>query len=228
MSTRNMLKGLTLVAILVLVGCGGGGGTEPTDTSLEFSLNPPGYFGGSYSDSHSLTGSYSNGDKATATLRSQSGSTTTFNGLPVLTIDQQVSITNTTSGANAADSSEGYYSTDLTKLTVVGGLSITDGVITMATSTSIIPLIARIGDFGNVGNYTQSDGKSQSRSWALEDGFNGKAKLVITTVLKDFSDALEATEVDTYTIRQNGTITHVHLTVTLHQLGNLVLTLTGS
>jgi hypothetical protein len=98
----------------------------------------------------------------------------------------------------------------------------------MATSTNIIPLTATIGDFGNIGNYTQSDGKSQTRSWALEDGFNGKAKLVVTTVLRDFSGALEATEGDTNTIRQDGTISQVHITVTLHQLDNTVLTLSGS
>jgi hypothetical protein len=230
MTIKSFAKGLTLLVALILVGCGGGGGSSnvPTDTSLVFSVFPPGYFDGSYDVSYSLTGSSSDGENFTATLREQSGSTTVFNAQPVMTIDQQISITNTTTGATAAGSSEDYYSTDINNLTLVGSLNITDGNIMMATSTDIIPLTGSIGDFGNAGSYTLSDGTSVTLSWSLLDGFNGKAKEARTGVFRDSGGALEITEVDTYTISQDGTVSRLDIKITYHQLGNLVVTLSGS
>ena len=223
-------KLVLICSILFLTACGGGGGSSdvPTDTSLVFSVFPPGYFGGSYSASYSLTGSTSDGQNLTATLLEQSGSTTVFNAQPVITIDSQISITNTTTGAFAASSSEGYFSSDINNLTVVGSLNITEGVTMTATSTSIIPLTGSIGNFGNVGSYTLSDGTSATLSWDLLDGFNGKAKLARISVFRDFSGALEFTEVDTYTISQDGTVSRLDIRITYHQLGNLVVTLSGS
>ncbi len=232
MFIKNFIRGLTIITTLVLVGCGGGGGggsnDVPSDRLLVFSLFPPGYFEGNYSDSTSLKGSFSNGDTVTASIAAQSGNTTIFNGQAVLTIDSQISMTNTTTGAIAAGSSEGYFTTDLNNLKIIGGLNITDGVTIMATSTDIIPLTGFIGDFGNVGSYTLSDGTSQTSSWALEDGFNGKAKLVTTYVSKDSSNVLEFTEIDTDTISQDGTILRTDITITYHQFGNVTLTLSGS
>jgi len=231
MFIKNFIRSLTIITTLVLVGCGGGGGggsnDVPSDRLLVFSLFPPGYFEGNYSDSTSLKGSFSNGDNVTGTLRVQSGSTTIFNSQPVITFDLQLSLTNTTTGATAAVSSEGYFSNDINNLTIVGGLNITDGVVTMATSTSIFPLTGSIGDFGNIGSYTLSDGTTNTRSWALDDGFNGNAKLVIATVSKDSSNVLEFTEVNTSTISQDGTILRTDITVTYHQFGNLTLTLSS-
>ena len=135
----------------------------PTDTSSVFSVFPPGYFDGSYSVSYSLTGS-SAVEGFTAALSEQSGSTILFMAQPVVTIDQQLSITGTTNGAIGSSSSENYYSTDIFNLTLVGGLNITNGVIAEAASISIIPLKGSIGDFGNVGFYTLSDGGSLALS----------------------------------------------------------------
>jgi len=78
-----------------------------------------------------------------------------------------------------------------------------------------------------MGICTLSDGTTQTRSWALEDGFNGKAKLVITTVAKDSSNVLEITEVDTEAISQDETVLRIDITVTDHQLG-IILTLSSS
>ena len=60
------------------------------------------------------------------------------------------------------------------------------------------------------------------------DGFNGKAKVARTGVFNDSAGNLEITEVDTYTISQDGTVSRVDIRITFHQLGNLVLTLSGS
>lgn len=225
---------MPLFMSLSLVACGGGGGSSsstsdtPTDTSIVFSTFPSTYFGGNYSSTYTLNGSFSNGDNVRATWNIQSGSTTSFNSQSVTTIDQLLSITNTTTSATSGGLSETYYSTDTNNLTLLGGYRTIDGVSSMATSTTVIPLSGTIGDFGMVGNYTLSDGTSSSITWALEDGFNGKAKLVTTTTIRDSSNALYATEVDKWLITQDGARESVSVTVTYHQSNNLTLTMSGN
>lgn len=217
--------------IMFVTACGGGGGgtpANPTDPTLSFSTFPPGYFNGSYSASYSLTGTATNGTSYTATWSVQSGADTTFNSKSVKTIEQLLSITNTTTNAVAGALGYTYFSTDINNLTLEGSYSPTIGVSSMATSTTIIPLTASIGDFGNVGSYTNSDGTSDTVTWSLEDGFNGKAKLVLTFVAKDTSNVLDTTEVRKWLISQDGTISSVEVIITFHQDNNLTLTLSGS
>ena len=231
MNIISLAKGLALLATLFLVGCADDTdfvrSEVPTDTSLVFSVFPPGYFDGSYSVSYSLTGSSSD-ESFTATLLEKSGSTILFMAQPVVTIDQQLSVTGTTTGAIGSSSSENYYSTDIFNLTLVGSLNITEGIIAEAASISIIPLEGSIGDFGNVGFYTLSDGGSLALSWALLDGFDGKAKLEKTAVSRDSAGALDTTQVDTYTISQDGTVSLVDIKITFHQLDDLIIILSGS
>jgi hypothetical protein len=236
MNIKSLAKGLALLATLFLVGCADDhdfvAGEVPTDTSLVFSVFPPGYFDGSYSVSYSLTGSSSDGS-FTATLLEKSGSTILFMAQPVVTIDQQLSVTGTTTGAIGSSSSQNYYSTDIFNLTLVGSLNITAGVIAEAASISLIPLEGSIGDFGNVGFYTLSAGGSLALgslalSWALLDGFDGKAKLEKTAVSRDSAGALDTTQVDTYTISQEGTVSGVDIKIIFHQLDDLIIILSGS
>jgi hypothetical protein len=220
---------LPLVALLAACpgGGGSGGGNTPTDPSLDFSLFPSGYFGGSYTASYSLSGSFSNGHGATATYNVHSGSTTTFNSQPVITIGDQATITDTTTNGVASGTSETYFSTDTSNPTVVGNYSPTSGVSYYATSTTVIPLTAKIGNFGNIGTYTGSDGTTYTSSWALQDGYNGNAKLAITFAYKDSSNNPDATEIDTYTIKQDGTRVHLDVNITFYSSGG-TLTLSGS
>lgn len=233
MSIRKLVS-LIIAALIsiTLTACDGGSSSSstqtPTDPTLVFSLFPAQFFLGSYSASYSLSGSYSNGDTVTGIWQIQSGTTTTFNSQPVVTINQNLSLTNTASGATTSTIGETYYSPDTNNLTLVGSYRTIDGVSSMATSTSIIPLTGNVGDFGNVGSYTLSDGTNSSITWSLVDGYNGKAKLVTTTVVRDTSNALFATEVDSWTIAQDGTRESVQVTVTYHQSGNLTLTMSGN
>ena len=224
---------LGLIVILPLAGCGGGESSPstsntPTDTSIIFSTFPSTYFGGNYSASYSLSGSFSTGENATGTWSIQSGSKTSYNSQSVTTIDYLLSLTNTTSGATSSTLAEEYYATNLYNRTLIGQYTATDGVSSIATSTKNIPLLITIGDFGMVGSYSLSDSKSSSITWSLENGFNGKAKLVLTEIVKDTSNVLFSTEVHSWTITQDGTRESVQVTVTMHQSGNLTLTMTGN
>ena len=59
------------------------------------------------------------------------------------------------------------------------------------------------------------------------DGFNGKAKLEKTAVSRDFAGALDTTQVDTYTISQDGMVSRVDIKITFHQ-DDLIIILSGS
>lgn len=217
---------------MFITACGGGGtpaSTDvPTDTSLSFSSFPPGYFGGSYSQSFSYTGSDTNGGSYTATLSVQSGADTTFNSLPVKTINELFSITNTGTNAVAGTLVNSYFSTDINSLRYYGYFTASDGVSGIATSTSVLPVSATIGSFGNVGSYTRTDGSNFSSTWSLVDGFNGKEKLILTVTSNDSSNVLDFTSKSTSLITQDGTRLNEEVVITFHQSGNLTLTLTGS
>ena len=227
-----MKKYLVLFALIFIQGCSSGGdsasSSTPTDTSLVYSTFPAAYFDGSYSASYSLTGSYSNGEKVTATVGEQSGSTATFNSNNVKTIDKNIFLKNVSTGAVVNNLGELYYSTDINNLTYEGTFSFLDGVSAFSTSSKVIPLSGTIGDFGNVGTYTRTDGQNFTQSWSIQDGFNGKAKFVMTVVQKDASNVLFATSIESWTISQNGTREAIKVEVTLHQSGNLTLTLSSS
>lgn len=212
------------LSVLSTLGSGGGGGGTP----VEFTLLPSGFFGGNYAGSYSLTGSATNGDNFTATWDIRSQPDTTFNSKPVKTLDELLNITNTSTNATASTLINTYFSTDINNLTYEGQYSTTTGVSTMPTSTTVIPVTASIGDFGAVGDYTNSDGSSMSATWSLVDGFNGKAKFVITFTHKDSSNALYATEVHRWLISTDGSRSGVEIVITYHQSGNLTITLTGS
>lgn len=206
---------------------------ETTPPSLQIPLwfsphSPPAYFDGNYSASYSLSGEFSNGENITATLNTQSGNTTTFNSQSVSTIDESVSLTNTTTNAVSSTYTENYYSPDVSNLTLVGNYRTIDGVTSVATSTSVFPLTARINEFGIIGTYSLSDGSSTSVTWSLADGFNGKAKLIMTTTVRDSSNALYATSIISWTIAQDGTREALQVTVTYHQSGNLTANFSGN
>ena len=231
----TLIRSLVISLIVVFVSaCGGGGGGTPastdvpTDTSLSFSSFPPGFFDGSYSTSYSLTGTATNATSYTATWSIQSGTDTTFNSKSVKTIEQLISITNTTTNAVAGALGRDYFSTDINNLTYEGSDIPSLALSSMSTSTTVIPLTASIGDFGSLASYTSSDGTSGTVTWSLQDGFNGKAKLVTTTVDRDTSNVLDTTEVHKWLISQDGTRLSVEVIITYHQDNNLTLTLSGS
>ncbi|MBL1275674.1 MAG: hypothetical protein COB30_006280 [Ectothiorhodospiraceae bacterium] len=212
-----------LMILIMLTACGGSGGgepatDEPTDTSLSFSLYPATYFDGSYFESYSQKSVDSN---VSWTVRL--GSTIAFNGQPISTIEDALSFTDNSSGVVLSGVLERYFSTDTNNLTLVGYYLDFSGVVAMATSVDILPLTATIGSFGSVGSYSLSDGESEVITWALLDGYNGKARLEITKVTRDSAGALSFTETDTWMINQDGTRLSVTTTVMYHQSGNKTL-----
>lgn len=224
-SSYNFLTCTVFAVVILSTGCTSNDGVSitPTNTSLVFSTFPDTYFDGSYSTSYSLSGGFSNGEIASAFLGIQSGSTTTFNAQPVETIDRILYITNTSNGSVSSSIKELYYSTDMNNLLIEGGYEAINGVSTMATSASVIPQTASIGDFGFIGDYTLSNGTNTIVTWAMLDGFNGNAKFTKTSVNRDSSNELITTSIESWIISQDGTRTGLTIATTFHQIGDLVL-----
>ena len=232
MIQNSMIKLFLLYAtvILTLNGCvdSGSSSDEPTDKTIAFQLFTDSFFNNTYSISFSLSGNFSNGDKVDASIQSRSAGSKTFNSQSVNTIFTQIQATNKSTGAVVTNSGEEYYSTDKNNLMLIGDYSSIDQVTAIGTSLEVIPLSATIGDFGTIGSYSHSDGKSSTTTWSLEDGYNGKAILKISTIIRDSSGDLDTTSITSRTIDTGGNVSKYSVVVTYHQNSNLVMTLLSS
>jgi len=227
-----------IISALSLVGCGGGdagttttsttSGTDtPTDTSLVFSIFVPEYFDGNYAVSYTLAGSDTNGDSYIATQDITSGEVKTYNlppPKPVKEIIVSTSITNTSTNppieTDILDKKYFTYETDIKY--AASEITIDSATYVVRTITNeVIPLTATIGDAGTVGNYTRA-GTSFTQSWELTDGFNGKAKLIVTTVPDDTSSDLYPTTIEKLLISQDGTVSGYELIIIYHPDGKTI------
>ena len=227
---------------LSLFGCGGGGTTTPssgtsdtptltpTDRTLDFSLFEPDYFGGGYSVAFSLTGSDTKGDTYTATQTVESGVDIPFTTFfkPVKEIIVSTMITKTDDPLGDIDIVDKKYFTYETDIRLIASDNF-DGIRALATTVSlantehIIPLKAKIGDDGIVGDfYRDFDTSGFRQTWELTDGFNGKAILIVTTVPDDITTDTYPTTVEKFLISQDGTVSGYELIITYHASNNTI------
>jgi hypothetical protein len=201
---------LAVYLILVSLGCssGGGGGGDnstPTDPNIPFQLFPSGYFSQGYSENYDLTGSDTAGGTHTGSLSLSTQAATIFDGQSAIPVSQLLSFTNTQTNAFLSVSVTGYYSNNANDRKWIGEDQITFGVINSATTTYTLPETATIGDFGNVGSYTGSDGTGMVVTWQLTNANNGLANIVINFTYYDSpGGAISGSEEQTYTINQSG------------------------
>ncbi len=233
---KNISGLLILTAALFLSGCGSSGGSgtatgnvsgngTPTDTTIDFSLFPPAFFT-SYDVSADLTGTFSDGvnpDVAvTGSVTEKIQAQSTFSAqaaIPFLT-----TTTFTSSIAFGTAVITNYYNIDDANRRFLG--SEDDVISTALTTPTVIPKTARIGDSGGVGVYIDVDGLESTISWRLEDGFNGKAKLIILNKTNKVSGAPDNTFTTTYLIQADGTRISVEL-VTFNETVKVSNTLSG-
>ncbi len=231
------ISGLLIFTIaLLLSGCGssgggstatgtGGGGGTPTDTTIDFSLFPPTFFT-SYDVSADLSGTFSNGvspDVAvTGSVTEKIQAQSTFLGqaaIPFLT-----TTTFTSSIAFGTAVITNYYNMDAANRRFLG--SEDDVTSTALTTPTVIPKTARIGDSGSVGVYVDVDGLESTITWRLEDGFDGKAKLIILNKTNKASGAPDNTVTTIYLIQPDGTRLSVEI-VTFNETVQITNTLSG-
>lgn len=226
-----VLRHFALASVLAIAGCGGDGSTPagdnsdtpagsidiPTDTNTSFNLFPPSYFS-LYKKTMVLSGSDNTGIIYTMVFTEQNLSQTTFLSAPAIPIRTQTDLENFNTGGFVSEISNNYFSTTAGDRHLLGS----DGATTtVLATTTAIPPTAKIGDFGNIGTYTDNVTNVENISWKLEDGFNGDAKLVL---LFNFVDGSEE---QTFLISPNGT--RKSLSIVLFSLDTgITITLSGS
>jgi hypothetical protein len=199
----------TIFVLIGLVACGGGsggGGDDdfvPTDPSTVFSLFSPGFFTQGDSDTISCSGSDNLGGRYTATVASVTQAQTTFLGTPAVPRFVQVQLTNTSSGATVNNIGTGYYSTSASDRRYLGFSDLF--TTTVSATTFTIPNTALIGQFGNVGEYTDNAGNVETLSWRLDDGGNGRARRVELATEVDQFGFLIGSSTETTLINPDGT-----------------------
>jgi len=224
------LSFLLILCVLLLSACGGGGGAStntnngagtPTGTSIDFNIFPPGFFT-SYNVSANLSGSDIRGGTYTGTTADALQIQTTFLGDPALPVQGVISFTISNGGFGTATLFS-YFSTAANDRRFLG---VSGDVTTVSANTSAIPLTAKIGNSGVMGNYMDNAGFNTSVTWRLDDGFNGRANLMITNVTTDASGAIDNTMQTTYLIEPDGSRVSVKYVTTNLNVSNVV-TLTG-
>ena len=226
------MKHLALaIVVFTLAACGGGGGGGggddfvPTDPNTVFQTFPPGYFTTGYSDTVNYTGTDSRGDVYTFTGSVQTQAQTTFLGEPAIPLLAQVQITNTSTGGFASNTGTTYYSTSASDRRHLGYSDSSE--TTVSATTFAIPQTATIGDFGVVGTYTNNAGEVDDQSVRLDDGGNGRAKLVILSTKRDQFGALLISSTSTTLIDTSGNPISGKIEIFYADIG-VTLTLTGS
>lgn len=184
---------LSFVTVSILLGCGGGSGSnfEPTDPNTVFNLFPPSYFT-SYSSSYNFTGSDTAGGRFTGTFSAQTLSPTTFLGEAAIPILGLLELINTVTNAQVSSTATVYFSDTPNDRRYLGSSS--SLTTTVSATTYPIPETALIGDFGLIGTYTDNAGDTTEESWRLDDGGSGTAIFVkLSTTTDQYNDLVTST-----------------------------------
>ena len=182
------MRSVIMALALVLTGCGGEEKTEqPTDRSISFRLYPSDFFDTGYKENYAASGTGKNGSNITTvdvSFSNKANGLTYFNSSQAQSVYGTISLKEASTGAFIATSGTEYYSSDPNHLSFLG--SVQNGVYTTAKSNSVIPITAKIGDFGSIGEYVNTANSNiKTMGWELQDGNNGNAKMCITTTTTD-------------------------------------------
>lgn len=219
---------IVFAIITLLAGCSGGGGDEgttPTDPNTVFELFPSTFFTAGTTDTLNFTGTDTAGGVYTATISQQTQAQSTFLDQPAIPILLQLQLTNTANGGFVSNVGTGYYSVSAADRHYLGYSDASS--TTVSAITTAIPQTAKIGDFGVIGTYTDNAGEVDIESWRLDDGGNGRAKLVNLSTSKDQSDNLILSSTTTSLIDTNGNVISITLVLFFANEG-VTITLNGS
>jgi hypothetical protein len=201
-----MFKKATLIlGILAMAACGGGGGSDSAEASVEttqsFSLAKlqSTTLGTIYSAQ--LTGSDSN-------RVSYSGSVSLVNRAQrmiggVLVTPQDVTISLTGGGISVTSTSTSNIDPSGYVISIVIPSA---GVTCIPSSPYKMPSAVTIGESGLMPPSTCSDGTVQDRSWRVEDAGTGRARVVGGSTVKSRSGIAIATAEAAYTIDSGGNV----------------------
>lgn len=172
---------------------------RPTNKNITFKLFPGNYFI-NYDVSADLTGTDNQGTKFTGNVSEKVLPKTTYMGNRVIPIETVTTFVSSNMGYGKATLSS-YYSTKVNDRRFLG---VSGDITTMTAAPIAIPVAAKIGDSGKIGTYIDSRNFKTILSWKLNDGFNGKALLILMNTTNKPSGILDNTFKASYLIQING------------------------
>ena len=98
------------------------------------------------------------------------------------------------------------------------------GLISVSVSQFVIPATPKVGDFGTIGTFNNTDGTTFTVTWSLNADVNGASQLVISSVVRSGS-TVTATETDTYLLDATGNPTKFSVSVTI---SGVIVNLSGN
>ncbi|GFO58409.1 hypothetical protein GMST_07340 [Geomonas silvestris] len=218
---------LLVVLVLGLFGCGGGGGGGGTLTATGTPVNLAAfksvYVGAATGTQYSfpaLVGSDSQGRSWSGSFAVIADGPTTFEAQNVTMRRTQTTV-RLGSGTPVTETTTAYFlaSTGLPYKSVTS-----TGITYIPTIAANIPATANVGDFGDLGTYSGSDGTTETGTWSLAPGMNGNSRLSFSTVTKSGSTIIGA-EVDTFTLDSNGSVLGMEVSATV---SGVTVTMAGS
>jgi hypothetical protein len=219
--------------VFSFAGCGGGGGGGGDNGGISpnspttYKLFSDGYFTAGTQESYNLTGSSTSGASYTGTLLIDPQSATTFNGAAAIPVEDQLSLTNTDSHTSITLTGVEYFSTDASNLELLGYNSNNEGTTTSGASLSVIPQSASIGDSGNAGTYTFSNGDILTITWELTQASGSFANLVMSSTVTTSTGSMLLTEENAFVIDQDGNRQSVTIVLDAESYG-ISVTLSGN
>lgn len=222
-----MNKYLVLFALILIQGCSSGGGdsTSPADPNTVFQLFSFGNFTAGHTETINLTGTDDAGGVYTGVISSQTQAQSTFLSVPAIPILSQLQLTNTANGGFVSNIGTSYFSPSASDRHYLG---FSDSITTTVSSiTTAIPQTAKIGDFGVIGTYTNNAGEVDVQSWRLDDGGNGRGKVVQLSTERDQSGNLFLSTTSSTIIDTSGNTISRQLVI-FNVDANVTVTLNGS
>jgi hypothetical protein len=195
------------IPFFVLTGCFDSGDSfNPTDPDTVFTLFPSGYFNVGYSETYDLSGFGNNGISQLGLFSVETQLRTIFNGEPAIPVLTALQVTDTQTGSFSTAMKTEYFSIDSNDLRDLGFSNLLFGFTPFfAFSPAVIPATAKIGDSGEIGTYIDDFGTQNIiKTWQLEDGGDGRARLVYFSTTQDFRGFRLSSIEQRYLIEQNG------------------------
>lgn len=215
-----------ILSLGALSACGGGSGgssSSPTDPEAVFTLggNPLQLQRGMTVD---LKGKDTSGDSWKGIVRMRSLDAVLIDSEWVTPHEVFVTLTYEREHAQEASTTISYIDSSGVTIKTKNDM----GVECFMQTPGDYPETAKIGAFGNLESMACSDGTNTSGSWALDDGRDGYANLVITEQqMRSANGRRISTSEMTTKLSKDGEAHHFQLHMTFHELGESI-TLSGS
>jgi len=206
---------ISIISLTLIASCGGSGESDDTLSSgvnsFDLTKIQSTVIGAVYSTP--LTGNDSDGKTYSGSLSITNQNKIMLNG--VLVTPQQLTFQLTYSGPFSISRLE---STGITHFDASNNLISTStpsgSIICTSISPDAMPSTVNIGDSGTRPTQTCDNNTYKENSWEITSGGNNSIVLSSTTFLKDQTNILISTAIDTYTINNLGEITSLKAVIT--------------